>query len=197
MFCTRTVSSIRLKPASKASRSIDSPLLSYHRTYSVTSRPGGPPKAIVYAKNGQPQEVLECRSIPSFTLPLTPPPGTLNIRFILSPINPADLNVIEGVYPSKPKLLEPAETGLSEGVYVGGNEGLAQVLQVGEGVEGYKEGDWVIMVKQQIGSWIAWRNVRPEDVMVVPRTKQGDGGITEAQAAMMTVRQCGDGFKIR
>ncbi|KIJ24657.1 hypothetical protein M422DRAFT_785817 [Sphaerobolus stellatus SS14] len=162
-------------------------LRSYSRAYSMQTRPSSPPKAIVYTKNGPPQDVLKCRSIPSLSLPSRPPPGTLNVRFLLSPINPADLNVVEGVYPSKPTLLESSQSGLDEAIYIGGNEGLAQVLEKGEGVEGIEEGDWVVMVKSQAGTWIGWKNVAVDDVVRVPKTKQGEGGLTEAQAATMTV----------
>ena len=44
----------------------------------------------------------------------------VHVKFLGSPVNPSDLNQIEGVYPLKP-LAFPS---------VGGNEGVAQVLSV-------------------------------------------------------------------
>ncbi|KAI6022911.1 hypothetical protein BKA83DRAFT_97112 [Pisolithus microcarpus] len=55
-------------------------------------------------------------------------------------------------------------------VYVGGNEGLAEVVQVGDGVKELRKGDWVVMTKPQIGTWTSARNV----------------GVQDAQAATLT-----------
>ncbi|KAI6103991.1 chaperonin 10-like protein [Pisolithus croceorrhizus] len=133
-------------------------------------------KAIVYRKHGNPSEVLSVLSFPD--LP-PPPPNTANIRFRLSPINPADINVIEGVYPAKPVPFDLLSQDAP--VYVGGNEGLAEVVQVGDGVRQLKKGDWVVMTKPQIGTWISARNVNVQDVLRVP------SDLEEAQAATITV----------
>ncbi|KAG1744658.1 uncharacterized protein EDB91DRAFT_1123754 [Suillus paluster] len=136
-------------------------------------------RAIVYNTNGDPARVLSAFSFPD--LP-PPPPNTLNIRLLLAPINPADLNVIEGVYPAKP---EP-DTSLSQvkdhPLFVGGNEGLGRVIHIGEGVVGLQKGDWVVMSKAQSGTWSSAKNVSPSDVIKVPKQ-----GLSEAQAATITV----------
>ena len=132
-------------------------------------------RAVVYAANGEPTSVLSVLSYP--TIP-PPPPNSLNIRFLLSPINPADINVIQGVYPSK-----PAKTDLTP-FFVAGNEGLARVTSVGEGVHSLKVGDWVVMSKQQTGTWRTDKNVAVVDVTKLP----GSESLTEAQAATLTVR---------
>lgn len=125
-------------------------------------------RAVVYSQNGEPANVLNvltCSSLPS------PPPGTVNIRFLLSPINPADINVIEGVYPAKPTLTSDlAELGKGskeEPVFVGGNEGLATVTSVGESAGELKVGDWVVMVRQQAGTWSTSKNVNVRDIVNV------------------------------
>jgi len=64
------------------------------------------------------------------------------VGFLAAPINPADLNMIEGVYPIGPKA--PA---------VGGNEGVAEVLAVGSKVTGLAVNDWVIPAKPGFGTW--------------------------------------------
>lgn len=135
-------------------------------------------RAIVYSSNGDPSSTLFSRTFPSL-----PPPraNTVNVRFLLSPINPADINVIEGVYPAKPApfdLLGHAQAP----VYVGGNEGLAEVVATGEGVTELKTGDWVIMTKPQTGTWTSARNIDAEDAMKVP------SDLGEAAAATITVR---------
>ncbi|KAI6038001.1 hypothetical protein EDC04DRAFT_3114038 [Pisolithus marmoratus] len=133
-------------------------------------------RAIVYRKNGNPSEVLSVLTYPD--LP-PPPPNTANIRFRLSPINPADINVVEGVYPAKPVPFDLLSQDAP--VYVGGNEGLAEVVQVGDGVGELRKGDWVVMTKSQIGTWASARNVHVQDILKVP------SDLEEAQAATLTV----------
>jgi NADPH:quinone reductase-like Zn-dependent oxidoreductase len=134
-------------------------------------------RAIVYTQTGDPSQVLSAFSYK--TLP-PPPPDTLNIRILLAPLNPADINVVQGVYPAKPSL-----TSLDgNSVFVGGNEGLAEVTQVGTGVFGLSHGDWVVMTKSQAGTWSSSLNVGPNDVLKLPRV----GGLTEVHGATMTVR---------
>lgn len=140
------------------------------------------PKAIVYSSNGDPAKVVRGVSLPP--LPSPPPPGTLNVRYLLSPINPADLNTIEGVYPSRPSLRPSSETGLQESVYVAGNEGVAQVVELGDGVDALKLGDWVVMTKSQAGTWQSKQNVREDHVLRVPREK---GTLSEVNGATLTV----------
>ncbi|KAK9049226.1 hypothetical protein SSX86_031807 [Deinandra increscens subsp. villosa] len=55
------------------------------------------------------------------------------VKMLASPINPSDINRIEGVYPARPPL--PA---------VGGYEGVGEVHSVGSAVEGLSPGDLVM-----------------------------------------------------
>lgn len=150
-----------------------------NNTFSTSSVLAGN-RAIVYNTNGDPARVLSALSFPE--LP-PPPPNTVNIGFVLAPINPADINVIEGVYPAKP---EP-DVSLSEEkdrpLFVGGNEGMGKVMDVGEGVVGLRKDDWVVMTKPQSGTWLSAKNVALSDVLKVPKQ-----GLSEAQAATITVR---------
>jgi trans-2-enoyl-CoA reductase len=141
-------------------------------------------RAIVYSQNGDPSKVISVLRYPQ----LAPPPSnTVNIKFLLAPINPADINVVEGVYPSKPDeetaLATSGKGSQEDPVFVGGNEGLARVTAVGSGVNGLKLDDWVVMTKPQSGTWCTSRNVRVSDVIKVPRSE----GLTEVHAATMTV----------
>lgn len=104
-------------------------------------------KALVYSKYGEPKDVLHLHkhSIP-------PPHGTkVNLRLLAAPLNPADINQIQGVYPSKP----PFETTLGTGApsAVAGNEGAFEVVSVGSGVKDLAKGDWVIMKRTGQGTW--------------------------------------------
>lgn len=70
---------------------------------------------------------------------------------LAAPMNPADVNQIQGVYPSKP----PFQTALGnvEPAAVGGNEGAFEVLSTGAGVKNLSKGDWVIMKQTGQGTW--------------------------------------------
>ena len=64
-------------------------------------------------------------------------------------MNPADVNQIQGVYPSKPPF--QTELGNVEPAAVGGNEGAFEVLSTGAGVKNLSKGDWVIMKRTGLG----------------------------------------------
>ena len=138
-------------------------------------------RAVVYESNGDPASALRVLTYPE--LP-QPPADSVKLEFLLSPINPADINVVEGVYPTKPSLedaLTPA--GAPQPLFVGGNEGLARVTALGSGVNSLAVGDWVIMTKQQAGTWATSRTVSVNDVLRVPSPES----LTEVQAATLTV----------
>ncbi|KAK7030773.1 mitochondrial putative trans-2-enoyl-CoA reductase [Favolaschia claudopus] len=135
-------------------------------------------RAVIYTENGDPTQVL--RTLTYKPLP-SPQSGTVNIKYLLAPINPADINVIQGVYPAKPTL-----TSLVAGqpeVFVGGNEGLGEITQIGPDVSGMSVGDWVVMTKAQAGTWSSARNVGAMDILKLPRVD----GLSEVHAATMTV----------
>ncbi|KAL3433387.1 hypothetical protein BDV09DRAFT_112064 [Aspergillus tetrazonus] len=104
-------------------------------------------KALVYSKYGEPKDVLRLH-----THSISAPNGTqVNLRLIAAPLNPADVNQIQGVYPSKP----PFETklGTLEPSAIAGNEGAFEVIATGAAVKGLKKGDWVIMKRTGQGTW--------------------------------------------
>ena len=67
---------------------------------------------------------------------------TVRVRFLASPINPSDLNQIEGTYPIKPRHGLPA---------VGGNEGVARVEEIGKMAVGFNLGDLVVPAAPALG----------------------------------------------
>jgi trans-2-enoyl-CoA reductase len=154
-----------------------------HTRSFASSRPPRADRAVIYSENGDPSEVLNV-----LTFPDLPPPGSdsVTIQFLLSPINPADINVIEGVYPSKPiktgALASSGKGSEEEPVFIGGNEGLAQVTAVGSSVSSLKINDWVVVTKQQHGTWSTRKNVAVTDVALIPDAHKLD----EAQAATIT-----------
>ena len=76
-------------------------------------------KAIVYHAHGKPEEVLRLEEQP---LP-QPALDEALVRMLAAPINPADLNAIEGKYPIRPEL--PATPGM---------EGVGVVVEIGDRV---------------------------------------------------------------
>lgn len=72
-------------------------------------------------------------------------------------------------------------------VYIGGNEGLAEVTDIGNEVTTLKKGDWVVMTKQQAGTWATTRNIAVNDVLRVPKS-QGDLKLSQVHGATISVR---------
>lgn len=73
--------------------------------------------------------------------PKTLSDDSVKVRFLASPINPSDLNQIEGTYPIKPSEL-PA---------FGGNEGVGLIEATGAAVQSLNVGDLVIPGRSSLG----------------------------------------------
>jgi trans-2-enoyl-CoA reductase len=86
-----------------------------------------------------------------------------------APINPADLNQIEGKYPVRFAL--PATPGF---------EGAGVVVELGAGVKGLTKG-CLVLLPHNAGTWRDAVAVKAEDLVVVPE------GIDPAQAAMLKI----------
>src|SRR5919201_2234689 len=107
--------------------------------------------AAVYETHGNPAEVLnvESRSWP------TPAAGEVIVKMRAAPINPADLNQIEGKYPVRPEL--PATPGF---------EGAGVVVELGTDVKGLTSGALVIL-PHNIGTWRDAIAVKADELVVV------------------------------
>jgi trans-2-enoyl-CoA reductase len=103
-----------------------------------------------------------------------PGPGQVLVEMIAAPVNPADINVIEGRYGKRPPL--PAAIG---------NEGVGEVVQLGPGVEsdprGLEKGQWVRPVPG-VGSWREALIAEPGQLTPLPRE-----GLIPEQAATLCV----------
>jgi trans-2-enoyl-CoA reductase len=121
--------------------------------------------AAVYEKHGNPADVLlvETRPWP------TPAADEAVVKMRAAPINPADLNQIEGKYPVRPVL--PATPGF---------EGAGVVVEFGGQVKGLTTGALVIL-PHNIGTWRDAVAVKAKELVVVP------GGIEPIQAAMLKI----------
>jgi len=138
-------------------------------------------RAVVYESNGKPASVL---SVVTYPTPPKPTGSSVAIKHLLSPINPSDINVIEGVYPYQPRTRQLNVSGQERTLRVPGNEGLGEVIDVGEGVKGLKKGDWVVFGKVQSGTWSSGQTLEEGDVIKVDR----ETGISPVNAATLVVR---------
>lgn len=97
-----------------------------------------------------------------------PADGEVRLEMLAAPVNPADLNVIEGKYGELPTL--PASIG---------NEGVARIAEVGGGVDGLHAGQ--IVLPMAFGTWTQSMTVPAANVIPLP------DDIDIHQAAMLTV----------
>src|SRR6266699_2983195 len=93
--------------------------------------------AAVYERHGNPTDVLRVESRP---WPAREPDEVV-VQMHAAPINPADLNQIEGKYPVRPEL--PATPGF---------EGAGVVVDVGTNVSSIAAGTLVIL-PHNLGTW--------------------------------------------
>jgi trans-2-enoyl-CoA reductase len=122
-------------------------------------------KAAVYETHGNPLEVLRLVDCPL----ADPGPNEVVVRMYAAPINPADLNSIEGKYPIKAPL--PATPGM---------EGAGVVEKVGSAVRDLEIGTRVIL-PHSYGTWREVAVIDATKLVTVP------SDIDPIQAAMLKV----------
>jgi mitochondrial enoyl-[acyl-carrier protein] reductase / trans-2-enoyl-CoA reductase len=121
--------------------------------------------AAVYEKHGNPEDVLRVEKRPW----PTPGPDEAVVKMRAAPINPADLNQIEGKYPIRPEL--PAIPGF---------EGAGEVVDIGLNVTNVAAGALVIL-PHNVGTWREAVPVKADELIVVP------SGIEPVHAAMLKI----------
>ncbi|XP_036913105.1 enoyl-[acyl-carrier-protein] reductase, mitochondrial isoform X1 [Sturnira hondurensis] len=126
-------------------------------------------RALVYEHHGHPAKVVELKNL---ELPAVGG-SDVHVKMLAAPINPSDINMIQGNYGLLPKL--PA---------VGGNEGVGQVVAVGSSVTGVKPGDWVIPAAAGLGTWRTEAVFNEEALIAVP------SDIPLQSAATLSVNPC-------
>jgi len=109
-------------------------------------------KAIVYERHGNPAEVLQIQTRPW----PTPAADEAVVEMRAAPINPADINAIEGKYPGRREV--PAVPGF---------EGAGVVVEVGAGVSTITNGALVIL-PHNIGTWREALAVKASELVAVP-----------------------------
>uniref|UniRef100_A0A182IT90 Enoyl-[acyl-carrier-protein] reductase, mitochondrial n=1 Tax=Anopheles atroparvus TaxID=41427 RepID=A0A182IT90_ANOAO len=128
-------------------------------------------KVLRYGEFGEPAKVLRLQeeNIP------VPKDEEVLIKTLGAPINPADINTIQGKYPVKPNF--PA---------VGGNECVGEVVAIGggSGSNHLKIGDRVVPFSTGLGTWRSHAIYGASQLMKVP------ANIGVAEAATITVNPC-------
>src|SRR6266404_5710941 len=122
-------------------------------------------KAIVYETHGKPADVLQIKTEP------WPTPGADEavVQMRAAPINPADINAIEGKYPGRREV--PAVPGM---------EGAGVVVDVGANAKTMAKGALVIL-PHHIGAWREAVAVKADELIVVPNE------IDPVQASMLKI----------
>ncbi|EAY81933.1 enoyl-[acyl-carrier-protein] reductase, mitochondrial [Oryza sativa Japonica Group] len=128
------------------------------RRLSTSTSTSPPATAVLYDQHGPPDKVLRVAELPAAEIG----ERDVCVRMLAAPINPSDLNRVEGVYPVRPPL--PAA--------VAGYEGVGQVHALGGAVDSrlLSPGDWVIPSPPSLGTWqtyivnpaTAWHRVRSD-----------------------------------
>ena len=121
--------------------------------------------AAVYQRYGNPADVLQVETRPW----PTPAADEAVVEMRAAPINPADLNQIEGKYPVRLGL--PATPGF---------EGAGVVVELGVHAKGLTNGALVIL-PHNVGTWQDALAVKAKELVVVP------DGIEPLQAAMLKI----------
>ncbi|KAI5968420.1 ETR1 [Candida theae] len=145
-------------------------------------------QAVLYTEHGEPSDVL-------FTHKFSIDDDNLKsdqvvVKTLASPVNPSDINQIQGVYPSKPEKTLDFDT--EKPAAPCGNEGVFQVLKVGNGVSDLAVGDWVIPSQVNYGTWRTHALGTSSDFIKLPNPDQSKSngkkqGLSINQAATISV----------
>jgi trans-2-enoyl-CoA reductase len=122
-------------------------------------------KVVAYERHGNPEDVLQVKTEPW----PQPTADEVIVAMRAAPVNPADINAIEGKYPAKREV--PAVPGF---------EGAGVVVEVGANVSTITQGA-LVMLPHNIGTWREAVAVKANDLVAVPPE------IDPAQAAMLKI----------
>lgn len=125
-------------------------------------------RAIVYQSYGEPKDELKCQSYNIDLEKLNP--NDVVVQTIACPINPSDINQIQGVYPSRPPISIDSLPNLATPSAVTGNEGLFKVIAVGSNVSNFEKGDWCIPAGVNFGTWCTHKLATNEEFIKIPKT---------------------------
>ncbi|KAG7138258.1 hypothetical protein HYQ45_004502 [Verticillium longisporum] len=179
-----TLRASRLRPLSPAWRPAISPQTPCAANLSRTAvrHKSGPygytqAKALVFSKEGDPSDVL---SLHTHSISPSLPAGSVLLRALAAPINPADINTIQGTYGAKPPFT--SLIGTAEPSAIPGNEGVFEVAACGSPNMALQRGDWVLPFAPSFGTWQTHTIADAAAVHKIDKT-----GLTPVQAATVLV----------
>jgi NADPH:quinone reductase len=111
-------------------------------------------KSVLLRQYGDPADVL---SLTDWPVP-EPGPGQVRVRILATPINPSDLLYVRGDY-SGVDARFPAPVGF---------EGAGRVDAIGHGVDGFAEGQRVVVLNSQGGNWAEFVVLPASQLVPVP-----------------------------
>jgi NADPH:quinone reductase-like Zn-dependent oxidoreductase len=109
-------------------------------------------KALVISRHGEPSDAVHVAAVPE---PDAPASGEVTVQVLFSPVNHADRLRILG------------HLGAVELPAVAGNEGVGQVVDVGNDVTGVQRGD-IVPVPLLVGAWRERLNVHASSLIALP-----------------------------
>ncbi|KAF3992121.1 hypothetical protein FT663_02438 [Candidozyma haemuli var. vulneris] len=144
--------------------------------------------AVIFSSHGEPKDVLKTHTYEIDETKLGA--NEIVLKTLGAPINPSDINQVQGVYPSQPE--KTTALGTSEPSAVGGNEGLFEITHVGSGVKEFQVGDWAIPTSVNFGTWRSYALCDAEKMMKVPNPDQSKAegkkqGLSINQGATLSV----------
>ncbi|KAM0333514.1 hypothetical protein ACHAQA_002177 [Verticillium albo-atrum] len=137
-------------------------------------------KALVFSKEGDPSDVL---SLHTHSISPSIPSGSLLLRALAAPINPADINTIQGTYGAKPPFT--SLIGTADPSATPGNEGVFEVAACGSPDLPFQRGDWVLPFASSFGTWRTHAVADAASVHKIDKTS-----LTPVQAATVSVNPC-------
>ncbi|EGR46034.1 uncharacterized protein TRIREDRAFT_66960 [Trichoderma reesei QM6a] len=134
-------------------------------------------KALVFSQNGEPSEVLKLHT---HSISPSLPKRSVLLRALAAPINPADINTIQGTYGSQPSFT--SLIGTSSPSAIPGNEGVFEVVATGDSSLPVHKGDWVVPAVAQFGTWRTHAVADVDEVLKINKE-----GLRATQAATISV----------
>lgn len=92
--------------------------------------------------------------------------NTIVLKNLAFPINPSDINQLQGVYPSKPE--KTLQYSTTEPSAIAGNEGVFEIIHLPlettsnntkDNLQSFQKGDWVIPLQANQGTWSNYRTI--------------------------------------
>ncbi|KAK4130158.1 NAD(P)-binding protein [Trichocladium antarcticum] len=137
-------------------------------------------KTLVFSRFGEPADVL---SLHTHSISPALGRGAALVRTLAAPVNPADVNTIQGTYGARPPF--QSLLGTPEPAAVPGNEGCFEVVGLGEGADaGLRKGDWLGRLWGLRSINVVRERATPEETAALKRELEELGAtvvVTEAE----------------